>query len=265
MKHPNEYWLRYMLMFSGATLEQIVSSAELYEMVPPSIEELQALRDKLDETKPSPFRMDTEATRGWVRRQRIMSLASEDPSATAARDLLGDNRARPVLEALLIADTPLEEIPGYVQQLSGTAPTKRTVNLFRHYFWNRDALSTQQWYDYLEVHANGEMLRSCFNRGKEYALWRLGCRIEVPQEDVLKGVFHESAMRFFETAERPNTRDTAMTAKMWAENIFKATEELNKTGDAVKQVLDGLKDIAIKLGKREISSLEDLPTGGEDV
>ena len=65
-------------------------------------------------------------------------------------------------------------------------------------------------------------------------------------------------MRFFETTASPNNKDTAMTAKMWAENIFKATEELNKTGDEVRQVLDELKSVAIKLGKRDISSIEEL-------
>ena len=89
-------------------------------------------------------------------------------------------------------------------------------------------------------------------------MWRLGFRIELSQQDVIRGVFHESAMRFFETTTQKNTRDTAMTAKMWAENIFKATEELNKTGDEVRQVLDELKSVAIKLGKRDISSIDDL-------
>ena len=56
-----------------------------------------------------------------------------------------------------------------------------------------------------------------------------------------------------------------MTAKLWAENIFRATEELNKTGDAVGQVLDGLRDIAIKLGKRDVSSVHSLaPIDGEE-
>ena len=49
-----------------------------------------------------------------------------------------------------------------------------------------------------------------------------------------------------------------MTAKLWAESLFRANEELEKSGDAVKQVLDNLKDIAIKLGKRDITSIDDL-------
>ena len=65
-------------------------------------------------------------------------------------------------------------------------------------------------------------------------------------------------MRFFETSQFENSRDTAMTAKLWAESLFKANEELEKSGDAVKQVLDNLKDIAIKLGKRDITSIDDL-------
>ena len=263
MKHPNEYWLRYMLMFSDLSIEQVCEAAVLYEMQEPNSDYLLEIRNQLERTKPSPFRMDFTDTRKWVRRQRIMSLAKEDKYAVQARDLLGNTKVRPVLETLLTADTAIAQIPEYIKSLTGQVVSKRVVSMYAHYFWNRALLSTSQWYEYLLGHDNGRMLRSCYNRGEAFALWKLGYKLELSQHDVIRDLFHESSMRFFETSEMPNGKETAMTAKLWAENIFKTTEEMNRTGDAVSQVIDGLRDIAIKLGKREISSVEELGDAAE--
>ncbi|MAP23581.1 MAG: hypothetical protein CL582_21850 [Alteromonadaceae bacterium] len=187
-----------------------------------------------------------------------MSLATGQQHALQARDLLGDTKIRPVIEALILSDAALEDISEHTLNITGNKISKNVLDMYRHYFWNRELLSSGEWFSYLEEHPNGELLSQCYRQGLEYALWRLGYRVELSQQDVLRGVFHESAMRFFETTTQSNTRDTAFTAKMWAENIFKATEELNKTGDEVRQVLDELKSVAIKLGKRDISSIDKL-------
>jgi len=253
-----------MIMFSGLTLEQIVEMAVMYEMVPPEINYLTALRDKLLETRPTPFRMTSPATRAWVRRQRFMSLAKEEKYAVKARGLLGDTRVRPVIEALILSDMPHDEVSSYTKNITGTHVSKRALEMYQHYFWNRDLLSTRQWFAYLETHPKKRVLKACHAQGPKYALWKSGFRPELAQQEVLKGLFDESAMRFFETTVMPNSKDTAMTAKLWAENIFRATEELNRTGDAVQQVVDGLRDIAIKLGKRDISSIHELESPSQN-
>jgi len=258
MKQPNEYWLKYMLLFSGLSSGQIREAARMYAMPEPTEAYLRELSTQLDETRPARLDLNNNPTRVWVRRQRVMSLASEQPDAIRARDILGQTKLRPVLEALIICDASLKDITKYVVEVCGVKLSKKTIDFYRHYFWNRDLLSSNEWLEYLESHPNGEVLSQCYKQGLEYALWRLGYRVELSQKDVIRSVFHESAMRFFETTTSPNNRDTAMTAKMWAENIFKATEEMNKTGDEVRQVLDELKTVAIKLGKRDISSIEDL-------
>jgi hypothetical protein len=260
MKQPNEYWLKYMLMFSEMSLEQIAETAVMYEMLEPPEGYLSSLRDKLLETRPERFRMDFGPTRAWVRRQRIMSLAKEEKYAVQGRNLLGDTRARPIIEALLLANMLPADVAISVKTLTGKEVSKRAIDMFRHYFWNADLLSTKQWHEYFREHPNGKVLKSCYARGPEFALWKMGHRPELEQKAVMRGLFNEATMRFFETTSMPNTKDTALTAKLWAENIFRATEELNKTGDAVQQVIDGLRDIAIKLGKRDVSSIQDLPS-----
>lgn len=257
-RQPNEFWLKYMLLFSGATLEQIVQTANLYQMIPPTLEYLRALRDQLEQTKPSPFRMSSHATRNWVRRQRIMSMAAGEQSAVAARELLADNRLRPILETLLMTDLDLGKVVEHVYTLTGRTVSKEVVDRYRHYFWNRELMSLNDWNEYLADHPRGRDLLSCQRQGEEFALWKLGHRVELSKQDILQTVLHESAMRFVELNGHHNGIKTATAAKFWAENVFKSIEALDRTGDSVKQVVDSLRELSIKLGKREISSVERL-------
>ena len=263
MRQPNEYWLKYMILFSGMNQEQIMQAADLYEMPPPPQAYLRQLRDKLDETRPSSIRMDSSPARVWLRAQRVMTMASNERYAVAARDMLGDNKCRPILEALLISGMSADKVSVYTKKLTGKKLARRTVELFGHYFWNRNLLSTTQWYDYLEGRRDGDLLKSCYRQGEEFALWKVGYRVEVSKDDIVRGVLHESTMRFFETGQKDNTKDTALTAKLWSESIFKSLEELGKSGDDVQQVLTELRDIAIRLGRRDISSVDNLLQGDE--
>ncbi len=257
MNHqPHEYWLKYMLLFSGATLEGVVQAATLYQMVPPPLEYLRALRDQLEETKPSPFRMTSGATRSWVRRQRVMSMANNEPAAVEARQLLADNKLRPILEALLTADVGVDKVVKHVLTLTGRTLSKEVVDRYRHYFWNRDLMSLADWTAYLDEYPGGRDLLSCRKQGEEFALWKLGYRVELSKQEVLQTILHESAMRFVELNGYNNGMKTATAAKFWADNVFRSIEALDKGGDSVKQVVDSLRDLSIKLGRREVSSVE---------
>ena len=105
------------------------------------------------------------------------------------------------------------------------------------------------------------MLLNCHERGPEFALWKLGYREDIPQDKIVRGVLHEATMRYFETSGKENTRDTAMTAKMWSETIFRSLEEMNKTGDGVQRVLDDLRHLALKLEDTGIKDVNSV-TGG---
>lgn len=255
-RQPNEYWLKYMLVFSGATREQIRETAKMHRLTPPDLTYLRSLSTQLDLTKPNPFRRESTGGRAWIRRQRIMSLAVEDSHAVGARSLLDDNKVRPILEALIMAGMEPSDISTYVRLITKRAVPADTVDKYRHYFWNRDLLSVAEWGEYLHKHPNGSTLMSCHHLGSEYALWTVGYRVEVSKQEALQMILHESIMRFAELGTHRNGVQTATAAKFWAENTFKAIESLDKKGDSIKEVVADLRAISIRLGRRDITSLE---------
>jgi len=258
-RHPNEYWLKYMIAVSGASYKKVAETCDLYEFPKPSRAYFKRLSTQLLKTRPKPFRADSRRAKNWLRRQRIMSIARSDENADSARSFLDDWRLRPVLSALLIAKMPISEIPKYCKEITGTLPKVKAVEYFKHYFWNVDLMSPAQWYDYAEGLPPPEaaMLISCRTHGAEYALWRLGHRVAIDKMDIVNLILHESTMRFMETSRMHNDRHTALTAKLWTEQIFRAMEEQEKAGD-IQHALKELKMIAIKLQRDDIPSFEDL-------
>ena len=259
MRHPNEYWLKYLLA-SGVSPAKVVKMAEMYLMPLPSKKQLDALSKAISKTKPKPFRLSTPKTRAWIRNNKLHAMFYAQPSAQGARSILSSTKLRTIVEYLILADVAAGEICGYCEELAGERPAEESVVAYRHYFWNRDLLAAKEWEAYAEFLNNGKDLLGCYLRGEEYALWKLGYRVELPQQELVKAVLHEAAMRYFETGSLPNNRNTAVTAKLWSETLFRSLEEINKTGDAVKQAIDELKSISIKLGRRDISGVDDLST-----
>jgi hypothetical protein len=278
MRLPYEYWLKYMLLHPKVADDSISGVVELYGLATPDEDYMDELGEGVSANKPKPFKLKNKKVKAWIRRQRVYSLVYESPDAVAARSLFDNHRLVRTLQHLIIADTPRNKIPDYCESIVGTRPTVAVVKLFEHYFWNRELLTYHEWKAYLGkyyeyvgpkrkrvtrwYHEDGDVLFQCYERGAEYALWKLGYREEIPTDVLIRGVLHEATMRFFETGGMRNDRNTAMTAKMWSETIFKAVEELSKTGDAVQHVLDQLKAVAIKLEKTDIKDIEDV-TGGE--
>ena len=263
MKYPYEYWLKYLII-SGMSRGDIDEMTALYGFTPPEDRILDRLEADIDATKPKPFRKNSKKVVNWLRRQRVWSLYDQQKYAVEARNLLGEYKVRRALEFLLIADTPVKECSDYLRVVVGRKINQKVLKFFAHYFWNRDLLTLQQWERYLKErppHPYAEDLLNAYDQGTPYALWKIGYREEVPNDVIVKSILHEATMRFFETSKFDNNRNTALTAKMWSETVFRALEELDKSGDAVQEILEELKGISIKLDDAPAADINEL-TGG---
>ncbi len=261
MAYPHEYWLKYMLAYVEASIEEVQTASELYGLGVPTKEELTSIRKNLKKTRPSPFRENSVKVKNWIRRQRFMSMVNKGKYLVEARNILGDRRLRHVVQALVIADLEADAIAVYCKEITGKTLHKKSIKLFKHYFWNAATLSLPEWSEYLKDSPYKDFYLNCRERGEDYTLWKLGYRIEKTDNELVTTMLHEAQARFFETTSDDNTKDTAMKAKLWSEVVFKALEEKNKSGDAVKQVLDELKSISIHLQKDDIPSIGELSGG----
>lgn len=257
-RYPNERWLTYLIAHSGLTNEEAVELSEVHSFLPPDGKCLKRLRSNIRKNQEALKQAKVTRKYALARRLNVRGLVKKDALSQVVVEHMSCKLARPVLEHLLTARASPDEIATLVTERTGKKTTKEHVGLYGHYFWDLGYLSERQLYSFFDEHPRGADLLGCHLQGTDYALWKLGSAREMGQTEILNKVLQESANRFIETHHMVASRDTAMTAKFWAESIFKATEQLNKTGDPIAQVIDEIKNVSLRLGRREISSLEDL-------
>jgi len=260
MRYPFEKYLKYLIQFTEFSYAEITMVIEGYGFPAPSKEELTFLKKQMAATKPRPFRKHHQKTLRWIRQEGMWSMYSQDPVVLDAKALLGEVHVRRTIEYLLVANTSVEDTAGYLEAVLGRKVSVATVEAYRHYFCNVDLLTAKQWFDYFKRFGNEAYdLRDTFQlRSSEFALWKLGYRVELDRSDVMKAMFHEGVMRFMETSQLDNGLKTAQTGKIWSEVVFDADDRMQGAQDSVRAILDELREIRIKLGRRDISSLEDL-------
>jgi hypothetical protein len=259
LRLPHEYWVIYQIC-CGDSDAAIKGSSELYDIRPPEDGYLHVLRAKT----PQPIAKTPVGVRMWQRRMRVHSMCSHLDAANEARECLLEPRLRPLLEILLLADTPREDIPKYCKDITGLKPSVKAVKLFEHYFWNRSLLSDKQWGLFLNKDREDKEkwhLHDCYMQGPEYALWRMGYRIEVDHQHMLELVAQEACMRIMQSTVDPNTRDTAIKANLWLDGYMKVLERLDREGHAKQEVLDLLRSMSIRLDKSTVEDIESV-TGG---
>lgn len=257
-RYPNERWLTYLIAHAGLGDKDVVELSELHSFLPPDSQALKRIRKEIQRNKEALKKATRPAKYALAKRLKIRGLAAKDQVSKVVTEHMSCRSARPALEYLLTARADHGDIARLVTERTGRATSAEHVSLYAHYFWDLSFLSERRTYDFFDEHPRGADLLGCFLQGADYALWKLGSPREMGQTEILNKVLQESAMRFLETHHMEANRNTAMTAKFWAENIFKATEELNKTGDPIAQVIDEIRNVSLRLGRRKISSLEDL-------
>ena len=253
MHLPYEYWLKYLLVSAQATTDQINELCRLYQFPEPDDSYLTQLRAELGGR-----RHITDAP--TLRRLKIKSLAMSEPDAVAARELLMQFRFRPHLEMLIIGGLSDKDVSYYAGALFKVELPDNVVAMYRHYFWNVALLSNLEWERFLATYheRHGKLLKQCLLRGEEFSLWKAGFVKDTEHRTLIAGMLYESAMRFKELGTYVNGHDTALAAKLWAETVFKSAEFLSRDEDAIKSTVEDLNQFALKLGRRDISSIGSL-------
>lgn len=256
---PNETWLLYLIGGAGLANAQITALSKMHGFVSPKGTLLTELRRNITD-----YRANNPPVNGverWPMAAKVIGLVEERPAAIEAREMMMDPKVRPILELMFTAGASIDDVHKYVKDSSAVSRSRNAVALYQHYFWDKSRMTDSLWYSLFNSHPRGAVLRGCYQNGVDYALWKLGTLPNFRPEEVVRRVLAESAMRFMETAHMDPDEATARQAKFWAENIFKANDQLSKSGDALKTVIDEVKSVSLRLGTRNISSLEDLRNG----
>ena len=258
-QHPQEYWLCGLLA-QGLTDAEVRAASDgyRYNAVPASY--IKALRARMQKTRPPHQALESVAGRAWLKGQRVLAQVTEEPEYVLARDLLSNYTVRQAMEVLIISGASDREVANGIGTLRGKPLPERVARLYRHYFWNRDLLPMESWHAYSAAYQgeHGKKLKGCYARGIMFGLWKIGLRKNRIPGEAFDSMFQEAVMRFEELTTWGNGEKTAITAKTWLDSAIRVDEHARGRGDKLREAAEQVQLFTLRLGKRDITAVEQL-------
>lgn len=228
---------------------------------------LTRIRGELQRTRPMPD-LEGPAMEIWLREERILTYHTRDPMALQAREWLDDVRVRPTLEMLLLGGLQPDYISEQIELLAGLKLPIKAIELYAHYFWNRELLDRADWKDILtttsdagypvDKYPNGRELLTAYLADPQVALWRVGILSSLDPKTILETVLGDTVMRWLELKIEPNTVNLARKMEHFWGIIKGAFEEQRVAGHALTRVFEGLHTMSLELQKMPMRDAREL-------
>jgi len=260
MRTPAELYVKYLIVcnYTNTRIDQLMESLGYPRM---SSSYLSGVRNRINiPTRAFRPGVHHRVTDRWLRKQNLYPLFYRDNDVDEATMALSNGKVRPLLEALILSGTGVDEIVRLVGDRTGKRYSEKSVEYYQLFFWNRDYLSSQEWDIFLGMYDGGSELKGLYDEGTALATWRLGFPVAgVDANDMLKSMQNEAFYRFMQTHTMRNDLNTAKMAKEWAVIMFEASKLLNSGDTQLAEVISQFEAIFMKKSKDKLQSVDSLP------
>lgn len=271
--HPAWFFILYlMLAVDSPTLETVNSSLALYGLAPctpacfaRAFEAVNPLPEEF-----LPFVRQHAATRTYLRKLRVQSLFLPEAHTEEMRDvLLRDPRLRFRVETLLLGRVSAQQISGQLGK-AGHPISAEAVGEFRHYFWNTEEMSIEDWVEYLASDDGGRTgvsgYRNTFTSalfcGREVALHRAGLSRTVDVQESLERMAAELDATFREIQQLPLSVQKVEMLTTTIRTMLRVDERRQESDAALQDVLKRFERFRLRQDQAKLPTLGTLaPTG----
>ncbi|MBU1173509.1 MAG: hypothetical protein KKD44_28410 [Proteobacteria bacterium] len=268
LRFPCEYYIKYLLVTRGRSgLDDLV---RIHKYPEPQEVYINYLVKQLSEGKPGNASLDNPKTIEWMRRHRISAFNVMEPNL-GLQDALNINTAymdaRYVLEMLIMSNLPVPDLhANFMKALPCyTRIPEEIVYWYKHFFWNRDLLTVQEWETFLVKlgYQNGENLFLAYLSDAEFTLYKLGLikKIGKDSDGKLNDLSDMVYVKAMEMKLLPNNPLTAAQIKNLADVAIKSAGITKLT--EIEVFLKELKGIAMKFNTVP-PGYDALPPGNRD-
>jgi hypothetical protein len=256
VRSPAEYYVKYLLLMglSHLRVNQVIEGLGF-----PRCKSGYLAETKDAMAPPRPFR--PEASTGivprWLKRQQLWPAFHRDEYMDEATGILGNHDVRAIVEALTLAGCPDDQVVDLVTERTGVRLFPESVRYYRHFFWNRDMLSMEEWDEYLGEYSRGGKLRGLYDEGPGMAMWRLGHARQMDSSDMLKALQTEAFHRFMQShTTGANDFNAAKVAEKWSGIFFESTKQISASEDKLSDVIARFEQICLRHNEGEVPSIE---------
>lgn len=251
-RHPAEFWIKFLLSRREHTFDEVIRMCEMADLGSPKLEYLAVLDGEMRAELPVPFKGHDKRHRPsslFLRQQGVYEAWHRDRWLKAALDLLGDTNVRPLLETFLLSPLKPAQIIKKVNKVTGADIDERTLDRFRHYFWNVGLLNSEEWGEFIQRRrvAHSEWLRLAITsrgpQGVQFLLWKTGTG-PIRHADagkIFTNLRNIAYMKALELEHEPASKDHSVAFSNYVKAAKAAQEEVTASASAMMDILDSFK------------------------
>ena len=269
--HPAHRFILYLLVsMEDPTLQSVCATLQLYGLAPCTPA---CFARAFEEVNPIPAGFNPAArahaeSRNYLRKLRIYSLFHPEPHTQEMRDrILPDPRLRMRIETLLLGKVQPHQIARRLTK-DGERISHEAVEEFRHYFWNVEGMSFEDWGDYFVSDEGGRTWRfqstlaSALHCGSEVALQRAGLTRSLDMQEVLERMALELDATFREIQQLPLSAAKVEMMNATIRTMLRVDERRQESDAALQEVLKRFERFRMRQDPAKLPTLGTLaPTG----
>lgn len=272
MRHPAEYWIKFLLSRDMFSYEQIGGMCEMIELGAAQEEYIQAVHEELQSKRPVPFRpidRKHKASQTYLRKEGIHEAWHRTYAMRQALGILGTNKVRSLVETFILSPLKPEQAVKKLKERLDYNLSVKGYDCYRHYFWNNALLSSTDWGTYIRNRqvSHREWLRLAVAargpEGVQLLLWKTGTGglRQMTAGKIFEDIRNIAYMKIKEIEMHPAHLDHSQTFLNYARVAKLAQEEVANNTDAMRDVLASFQAFRMRHAEVATPSVSQL-TGG---
>lgn len=203
-----------------------------------------------------------KASATFMREHNIYEMWVPTDSDKRLFDLLSIKPVVDTVKLLIIGRVDMAEIPDWVRQKHKVDIAPDTLRLFRHYFWDTDAASYDEWSIYLRGTASKHHLLSSYSGSPAQALYRAGFNPRIDGKRALTDVQRSIHFRLEATRSMPDNAETAGIISRLAKELAAIHQVLYGEGAGLEEVLRKFQQLRMANKDPGVVDIRDLAPQG---
>lgn len=271
MRHPSDYYVRYLLAASWGDPEQPLT----FEAVNQTLEDmgLRGMFDKQWDLLLSTFQppadflfnnMRHAPTVSFMKKEKIYTIwvSSKDMSRVLV-EIVGDHSNRLYqhdLHILIMGNVPPEIIADKLNKkyFLSKSLTGGMIELYQHYFWKRDSLSKPEWRAFLKGDESYDDYIAPLMCGEQQALFRAGLNPKYDYRQAIRDMHRQGSFRMQYLAFQPDDPRTVELYAKLAREVRASHEILYGEGGGYEERLAEVRHWILQHREMVIPDINDL-------
>lgn len=269
--HPAIYWAKFYLTRRSHTYDGVAQLLSVSQLGGLNADELRDIDAEMDYPRPfNPHNLRDRESQRFLRKEGVYEAWRNGPDMQKALEILATDKLRQLIETYILSPIrPDQAVRKLKREFPLAKVTVKAYELFQHYFWNRELMTSLQWGKFVEDRRadNDQWTQLALNSsgpgGVQAVLWKTGT-------GPLRGVETNRAftdarniayMMIMQIAMEPPSRYHSEMLLNYLRAMKMAQEGIDASSDAIRDVVQAFSAFKMRHAEIQTPSVQQLSGG----